>query len=711
MTDLTLLPAELAELSVAQLAALSPQQKIVLARQLEQAGIIATPKHFAVNSGEGGRDSYPVDLDERMLQEIYFPAFKMAITQAKARCVMAAYNSLNGSPCSANDYLLNQTLRKDWGFGGIVISDACATGGANMLHHTALNYADATANALNNGLNVIFQTSMDHYGLFYEAFEKGMISQEVIDNAVRRVLRLKFSMGLFDAPYADLYPNSDCYDHTLHHATALKAAEESIVLLKNTGSVLPLKAGQKTIAVYGLNAAIVNPGGYSAPADHSISILEGMKAVAGNNATILYSQGVQKHKDDLTLIDSMYMSSNINGKQQHGLKAEYFDNPLLQGMPQVTRNEKQLSGQWTLMSPDPKLSTDWYSARWTTTLNVPEDGVFTIGLEGDDGYRLYLNDTLVIDQWSKVSYSRRSIQKRFRKGQPCQLRAEFSESSGNGRLKLLWNYAVQDSSAMLLNEAASLAAKADALIVVASTEEGEFRDRAILDLPASQVALIHRLAQSGKPLIVLLNAGSAIDISDWEEEADAILDVWYPGDEGGRAVAEVLYGIVNPAGRLPFSWPASEGQLPLVYNHKPTGRGDDYVDMSGMPRFPFGYGLSYSNFEYSGLGFPKGSVAIGDSVRISCTIKNNGPYDGDEVVQLYLHDELASLVRPVKELKGFQRIFLKAGESRTITFTLPPSAFSFPGNHSEILTEPGDFRIMIGASSTDIRLRGMITLK
>jgi beta-glucosidase len=678
-------------------------------RELEQAGIIATPKHFAVNSGDGGRDSYPVDMDDRQLREIYFPAFKMAIQQGKARCVMAAYNSLNGSPCSANDYLLNQTLRKDWGFGGIVISDACATGGANMLHHTALNYADATENALNNGLDVIFQTSMDHYMLFYEAFEKGMIPQEVIDNAVRRVLRLKFSMGLFETPYAEVDPKGSCYDINAHRSTALKAAEESIVLLKNSGSVLPLKGGQKTIAVFGLNAATVNPGGYSAPPDHCISILEGMKKVANNNTSILYAPGVPKNSDDLILIDSAYMSTSIDGKTVHGLKAEYFDNPALRGLPQLSRPEKQLSGQWTLMSPDPKLSADWYSARWTTTLNVPKDGPFTIGLEGDDGYRLYLNDTLVIDQWAKVSYSRRTVQKVFRKGQPCRLRAEFFESSGNGRLKLLWNYGVHDSSSLLLNEAAALAAKADALVVVASIQEGEFRDRATLDLPASQEALIHRLAQNGKPLIVLLNAGSAVDISDWEEEADAILDVWYPGDEGGVAVANILYGIVNPAGRLPFSWPASEGQLPLVYNHKPTGRGDDYVDMSGMPRFPFGYGLSYSSFEYSALELPS-MVATGDSVKVSCTIKNTGPYDGDEVVQLYIHDELASLVRPVKELKGFQRIFLKAGESRSISFVLPPSAFSFPGNHSEILTEKGDFRIMIGASSTDIRLRRMLSL-
>ncbi len=678
--------------------------------EFEKAGIIATPKHFAVNVGDGGRDSYPINIDQLLLEEVYFPAFKMAINQAHARCVMSSYNSLNGSPCSANDWLLNQKLKKDWGFKGVVISDACATGGANMLHHTANDYADATANALNNGLDVIFQTSYENYTLFFEAFEKGLIKQEVIDNAVRRVLRLKFEMGLFDHPYAPISNSVNCFNSVEHHQIALKAAEESVVLLKNKHSILPLDKSIRNIAVFGSDAAKVNPGGYSGPATNSISILDGLKKVMGANTNITYTPGYSHKYKDYILIDSSFLTTIVNGKTVHGLTATYYNNIELSGTPAKTRTEKELSGQWTLMSPDPTLAFDWYSARWTTLLKVPESGQFSIGLEGNDGYRLYINDTLLIDQWNKTSFSKRTIDKTFLKDKTYALKVEFFESSGNGRLKLFWNYGVTDSTAILQEKAVANAKQADVLIMVAGLDEGEFRDRAILALPGSQELLIKTLAFTGKPLIVLINAGSAVDISNWENDAEAILDVWYPGDEGGIAVANVITGIANPAGRLPFSWPVNEGQLPLVYNHKPTGRGDDYINLSGMPRFSFGYGLSYSSFQYSQLEMPAKQLKAGDSVTISCVIKNTSSIDGDEVVQLYIHDEMSSTVRPVKELKAFQRVFLKAGASKKISFVLPPSAFSFPGSDLQPQIEAGDFRIMIGASSIDIRLRGIISL-
>ncbi|HXI20794.1 MAG TPA: glycoside hydrolase family 3 C-terminal domain-containing protein, partial [Gemmatimonadales bacterium] len=251
----------------------------------------------------------------------------------------------------------------------------------------------------------------------------------------------------------------------------------------------------------------------------------------------------------------------------------------------------------------------------------------------------------------------------------------------------------------------------DVTIVVAGIEEGEFRDRAFLGLPGHQEELIRAVAATGRPVVVVLVGGSAITMSAWLDRVDAVLLAWYPGQEGGRAVAEALFGETDPAGRLPITFPLAEGQLPLTYRHKPTGRGDDYVDLPGRPLFPFGYGLSYTRFEYAGLAITPDPIAPGDTARITCRVRNVGPRAGDEVVQLYLHDELASVARPVEELAGFQRIHLAPGEEREVSFPLGPERLALLDRRLHRVVEPGDFRIMLGASSQDIRLSGTLTVR
>jgi len=249
------------------------------------------------------------------------------------------------------------------------------------------------------------------------------------------------------------------------------------------------------------------------------------------------------------------------------------------------------------------------------------------------------------------------------------------------------------------------ARQSDIAVVVAGIHEGEFQDRAMLSLPGHQEALIEQVAATGKPVVVVLVGGSAITMSNWLNKVNSVLDVWYPGEEGGHAVAGVLFGDYNPAGRLPVTFPVHEAQLPLVYNHKPTGRGDDYYNLSGLPLFPFGYGLSYTTFEYSSPALNKRTIAPDETAAISCTVKNTGKADGDEVVQLYITDKLASVARPVMELKGFQRVRLKAGESKQITFAITPGMLSMLNADMKSVIEPGAFTIMIGASSRDIRLK------
>jgi beta-glucosidase len=257
----------------------------------------------------------------------------------------------------------------------------------------------------------------------------------------------------------------------------------------------------------------------------------------------------------------------------------------------------------------------------------------------------------------------------------------------------------------------ALARQSQVAVVVAGIEEGEFRDRAVLELPGHQEDLIAAVAATGTPVVVVIVGGSAVTMSHWIDRVDAILDVWYPGEQGGNALADVLFGDANPAGRLPITFPLAAGQLPLSYDHTPTGRGDDYVDLTGQPLFPFGYGLSYTTFAYSALAITPDTVGAGDTAVVTCRVKNTGTRAGDEVVQLYIHDELASVARPVMALAGFARVRLAAGEERAVRFTLPPERLRLRDQAGRWVVEPGDFRVMIGASSKDIRLRGVLTVR
>ncbi|HTH30691.1 MAG TPA: glycoside hydrolase family 3 C-terminal domain-containing protein, partial [Lacibacter sp.] len=274
-----------------------------------------------------------------------------------------------------------------------------------------------------------------------------------------------------------------------------------------------------------------------------------------------------------------------------------------------------------------------------------------------------------------------------------------------------WNVGVTNNAENKIREAVQLAANSDVAVIVAGIEEGEFNDRALLHLPGLQEEMIKRIAATGKPVVVLLVGGSAITMNNWIDKVPAILDVWYPGDAGGEAAADILFGDRSPSGKLPITFPVSEAQLPLVYNHKPTGRGDDYNNLTGQPLFPFGFGLSYTTFTYSDLQLHKKKITAGENLTVTFKLKNTGKYTTDEVVQLYLHDELASVARPIKELKGFQRISLHPGEEKKVTFTITPDLLMmFDVNMKEVI-EPGMFRIMIGSSSTDIRLRELFEVK
>ncbi|MEQ1691622.1 MAG: glycoside hydrolase family 3 N-terminal domain-containing protein [Gemmatimonas sp.] len=671
---------------------------------LELAGIVTTPKHFIANVGDGGRDSYPIEFSRRLLDERYFPPFVTAFRDAKARSVMSAYNSVDGSAATQSRLLLTDVLRTGWGFTGFVISDAAATGGATVLHHTEASTATAARHALESGLDVIFQSTYEQHRPYLAAFRNAGIAPAVIDSAVARVLRVKFAMGLFESAYANPDSAAAQARSPAHRLLAREAAAASIVLLRNEHARLPLTSSARRIVVIGEDATEARVGGYSPPGARVVSILDGIRTGAPTGTLVRTSAGVPRVFRALTVIPAAAFATVRNGTAAPGLAAEYWDNISMDGAPRLSRIDARVDFGWTLNSPGRGIPFDWYSARWTSTLTVPATGARTLAVEGNDGYRLYVDGRLRIDNWRKQSYGTRRLDMVLTPGSRHELRLEFFEATGNARLKLLWDAGVRDTQDAAIAHATSLARQSDIAVVVAGIEEGEFRDRAMLGLPGRQEELIRRVAATGTPVVVVLVGGSAITMP-WLDRVDAVIDAWYPGQEGGHAVADVLFGKTNPAARLPLTFPMHEGQVPLHYAHKPTGRGDDYLDLTGQPLFPFGHGLSYTTFAYRDLTIdvrpPSDSVAL----IVSAVVTNTGTRPGDEVVQLYLRDVLATVARPVMELAGFTRTMLAPQQSRTVTLHVSRAQLSLLDADMKRVNEPGTWRIMLGASSKDIRLR------
>src|SRR5690606_10534399 len=376
--------------------------------------------------------------------------------------------------------------------------------------------------------------------------------------------------------------------------------------------------------------------------------------------------------------------------------------------PVETQVTPHINNSWTLGSPDDsKLHFDNYSIRWTGEIKAPKTGTIDIGLQGNDGFRLFINNELIIDKWEKLSYSTITKPYQIEKDKSYQIKVEFRETRGNAQIKLIWNYGITDY-AVEFQKAITAAKTADYIVFVGGIHEGEFQDRALLGLGTEQENIINELSSLNKPLSVILVGGSAITMTNWKDKVDGILNVWYPGEEGGNAIAKTLFGEYNPSGKLPITYPIHEGQLPLTYNHHPTGRGDDYHNLSGEPLYPFGYGLSYTQFEISDLQLSKKNLKSTDTLNVKVKVKNIGTRDGGEVVQLYIKDMLSTVGRPIIELKGFEKVYLKSGEEKVISLNLSMEDLAFLNEDMNWNVEKGEYRIMIGNSSKNLPLKESI---
>lgn len=683
---------------------LTSRMGVAFCKGLEKEGVITTPKHYAANVGDGGRDSNPIHFSERLLREIYFPAFKACFQEAKAGSVMAAYNSVNGVPCSASKWLLTDVLRKEWGFKGFVVSDYGSVSGIMTLHHTAETKKEASQQAVDAGLDMELPV-IDIYGTpLLQAVKEGSVSESTVDKSVRRILEAKFRLGLFDNPYADPKQAAALNNTPEHRAVAHKAARQAIVLLKNENNLLPLNRNLKSIAVIGPNADFVRLGGYSGWGMKTVSVLEGIRNKVPPTTIVRYEKGCELGGGPLPPIPAENLIPPDAKPGEHGLKGEYFNNMNMYGNPALVRIDKQIHFDWGPGSPDSAtINPDHFSVRWTGKLVPSVSDVYEFSITTDDGVRLYIDGKLLVDSWFDRGATSDLVTMKLEAGRPYDIRIEYYENEGWAYASLGWK--VKPEVDNQVHAAVDSAKKSEVAILIMGIVEGEGRDRAKLDLPGSQENLIKAVTATGTPTIVVLMNGSAVTMSKWIEDVPAILEAWYAGEEGGNAVADVLFGDYNPGGKLPITFPRSVGQVPLYYNPKPSGRGYDYTDMSGKPLFAFGYGLSYSRFAYTNLEITPKQIIPNGKVQISFDVQNVGDRKGDEVVQLYLHDVVASVTRPLKELKGFKRITLVPKEKRTVTFELNREHLSFLDQNMKSIVEQGEFEVMVGSSSEDIKLK------
>lgn len=628
---------------------------------VQSEGVIATIKHFAANNQEWDRHHVSSEVDERTLQEVYFAPFRKAVKEAHVGAVMNSYNLLNGVHASENRWLNIDILRDTWGFKGILMSDWVSV--------------YSTVGAANHGLDLEMPTGEYlNEELLMPAIEQGLITEATIDLKVQHILQTLIAFGFLDKEPKD---TSIALDNPHSRQTALDIAREGIVLLKNEGNMLPLKG--RTV-VMGSNAEVLVTGGGSGFVSpfSTVSIAEGLEQLQKRNTIRL--------KDDLLFDDLKDAIYADEGKRQKGFKAEYFKNVELKGTPDATCMENQIAHDWGTGVPLEGFPADGFSVRWTATYVPVTNGLVRMTMCGRGGYRAYINDQLICTD----HLPEREQVIEVEAGKKYRLRVEYHNYGGDARIGL---------KAGILNESLlkqTLAKAKNVVLCVGFNNgdedggiEGEGADRSFA-LPKPRLELIRKVTSLHDNVVVVVNVGGGIDFSDWGDKVKAIVMAWYSGQEGGRAVAEILTGVISPSGKLPISIEHRWEDNPVSKSYYENMKFAEYkrtqysegifmgyrgYDKSGIkPLYPFGYGLSYTTFAYGNLMVEKNGV---NRVKVTFDMSNTGKMDAAEVAQVYVHDVKSSVPRPYKELKGYEKVFLKKGETKRVTIELEDDAFSY----------------------------------
>ena len=669
----------------------------------------ACAKHYAVHSGpEPLRHTFDVDVTPYELWDTYLPAFKKLITESKVAGVMCAYNAFRTQPCCASDILMTDILRNQWKFDGYVTSDCWAIDDFFKNHKTHPDAASASADAVFHGTDIDCGT--DAYKALVQAVKTGKIPESQIDISVKRLFMIRFRLGMFDPVEMVKYAQTPAsvLESPAHQEHALKMAQQSMVLLRNENNTLPLSKKIKKIAVLGPNAdnSISILGNYNGTPSKLSTVVQGIKDKLGSGTEVIYEKAINFTNDTLLVYADVKNQYAFEGKQ--GFKAEYFSNTDLSGKPEITRNETELNHFWQEgEAVVQNIKANNFSARYTTNFTAVEDGSITFELAADDGYRFLVNGKEELNAWKKNRWGGQTFQLKTTKGTVYNLVVEYWQGEGKGNVALnAGNYKKTDFTA-LVNRLKDV----DAFVFAGGISpqlEGEemtvnfpgFKggDRTSILLPAVQTDLMKALKTTGKPVVFVMMTGSAIAIP-WEaQNIPAIVNAWYGGQAAGTAVADILFGDYNPAGRLPITFYKGDSDLPEFVDYKMDNRTYRYFE--GKPLYGFGYGLSYTSFKYDQLKMPS-KISKGKSVSVSVRITNTGKMNGEEVTQLYLINQNKTIKAPLKTLKGFERISLKSGESKTITFTLSPEDLSHITDEGISQEYNGEIKIAIGGHQPD----------
>ncbi len=687
----------------------------------EYLKLVATPKHFAVHSGpESERHRFDAQVNTRDLRETYLPAFEACVKVGGAASVMGAYNRTNGEPCCASPTLLEKILRQEWGFEGYVVSDCGAILDIYAHHEVVETPAQAAALAVRNGCDL---NCGETYSALLEAAEEGLITEAEIDRAVQRLFLARMRLGMFEpeerVPYAQI--PYEVVDTPNHRELALRAAQESVVLLKNEAGLLPLSKDMRSIAVIGPNADDLQAllGNYNGTPAAPVTPLQGIRGKLSPQTRLFYARGcdLAPGAPPWQVISPDYLRPLEASTGQRGLSAAYYAGPTFAGEPAFRRIDACVDFTWKDTSPVTGAWGERFAIRWMGYLVPPSSGSYRLGVSGLNEYQLRLDGKLIVS-YSDIHHPvLKSQEINLEAGRFYEIRLDYINRGLDPQVRLLWSQPESDD----LAQALEVARKADVVIAVMGLSpmlEGEEMpvqvdgfsggDRTDIGLPKSQLELLQQVHSLGKPIILVLMNGGALAIPWAAQHIPAILEAWYPGQAGGQAIADVLFGDYNPGGKLPVTVYRSIEDLPPFEDYAMAGR--TYRYFQGRPIFAFGHGLSYTTFDFENLQVEPAQIQAGEEVNLQLEVVNTGERIGDEVVQLYVCQRSLPPPAPLLELKRFQRISLAPGERCKVEFHLPTQEISYYDENQGWLIHPGIVDVMVGPASDNLELRSQFEI-